>query len=228
VDTLNETSPFSTTESSSVGPAVLDILRERIVRHEIAPGSKLPEEALSTEFGVSRARIREALGVLLEQGLVSRIPNRGAVVARLDFDQAAHLYAVREVLEGLCVRLATTNLPCESWQDLVDLFGRPIEEDIERNDMEAYIGKVEVLRDRALVAAGNPILTDLLKNIQDRTRMVTRRVILLPGRATVGMEEHRRVLEAMRRGDAVAAELATHANIRSSMEYLRRYRAFIL
>jgi DNA-binding GntR family transcriptional regulator len=222
------TSQFDPATATNTAPGVLEVLKERIVRHQIPPGSKLPEESLSAEFGVSRAHIREALGTLCERGLVSRAPNRGAVVARLDLEQATHLYAIREVLEGLCVRLATLALPCASWQDLVDLFGRPIQDDVERNDMEGYITKVELLRARSVLGAGNPILADLLNNIQDRTRMITRRVILLPGRAAVGMEEHRRVLEAMRRGDAAGAEMATRANIRSSMEYLRRYQAFVL
>ncbi|MDA0982440.1 MAG: hypothetical protein O3A06_05270 [Proteobacteria bacterium] len=46
---------------------------------------------------------------------MERIPNRAAVVTRLDLAQVFAIYDLREVLEGLCVRLATQKTPRESW-----------------------------------------------------------------------------------------------------------------
>jgi DNA-binding GntR family transcriptional regulator len=203
-------------------------LRERITRHELPPGSKLFENELSSEFGVSRAKIRDVLAILQQRGLIKRIPKRGAVVERLDPAQVFHIYNVREALEGVCARLATQNMPPESWQDLVTLFGKPIEDDIKRGDLEAYIAKLDIFRRRTIEGAQNPVLADMLENIQDRTRMIIRRIIILPGRAEIGLREHRAVLQAMRKGDAEAAETAKRANIRSGIEYLRRYQSFVL
>jgi DNA-binding GntR family transcriptional regulator len=214
-------------ESSSV-QRVLQTLRERITRHELPPGSKLFENELSSEFGVSRAKIRDVLAILQQRGLIKRIPKRGAVVERLDPAQVFHIYNVREALEGVCARLATQNMPPESWQDLVTLFGKPIEDDIKRGDLEAYIAKLDIFRRRTIEGAQNPVLADMLENIQDRTRMIIRRIIILPGRAEIGLREHRAVLQAMRKGDAEAAEAAKRANIRSGIEYLRRYQSFVL
>jgi DNA-binding GntR family transcriptional regulator len=207
---------------------VLDALRERISRHELPPGSKLLEAELSAEFSVSRACIRDVFGVLSQRGLIRRIPQRGAVVERLDLSQVFEVYEVREALEGLCARLATIKMAPESWQDLVDLFGKPIEDDIERGDLEAYIAKLELLRRRTIEGAHNPVLADMIDNIQDRTRAIIRRIIVLPGRARIGLEEHRAVLRAMRQGDADAAEAAKRANIRSGAAYLKRYESFVL
>jgi DNA-binding GntR family transcriptional regulator len=209
-------------------PDVLNALRERISRHELPPGSKLLEAELSAEFGVSRASIREVFGVLSQRGLIRRIPQRGAVVERLDLSQVFEIYEVREALEGMCARLATMKMAPESWQDLVDLFGKPLADDVERGDLEGYIAKLELLRRRTMEGAQNPVLVDLLDNIQDRTRAIIRRIIVLPGRAAVGMQEHRTVLAAMRRGDADAAEAAKRANIRSGASYLKRYESFVL
>ena len=203
-------------------------LRERISRQTLLPGSKLLEQDLSTEFGVSRARVREALSVLEQRGLVARLPNRGAVVARLDLPQIFEIYDVREVLEGACARLATQKMPVESWQDLVDLFGDPIAEDVRRSDFEAYIAKLEELRRRTIEGAQNPLLADMLSNIQDRTRAIIRRIIILPGRAEIGLQEHRAVLRAMRAGDADGAETAKRANIRSGANYLKRFQSFLM
>lgn len=209
-------------------PEVLHALRERISRHELPPGSKLLETELGAEFGVSRACIRDVFGVLAQRGLIRRIPQRGAVVERLDLSQVFEIYEVREALESACARLATIKMPQESWQDLIELFGAPIEDDIARGDLEGYIGKLELLRRRTIEGASNPVLADMLDNIQDRTRAIIRRIIILPGRAEVGLREHRAVLDAMRRGDAEGAEAAKRANIRSGAAYLKRFQSFVL
>src|SRR5690606_7974083 len=83
-------------------PSLLDTLRERIARQQIPPASKLREHEVALEFGVPRTQVREAFSALEQRGLIERIPNRGAIVTRLDIAQGFHIYHVREVLEGLC------------------------------------------------------------------------------------------------------------------------------
>jgi DNA-binding GntR family transcriptional regulator len=207
---------------------VVQVLRERIARHDLAPGAKLLEQDLAGEFGVSRARIREAIGALQQRGLVKRIPNRGAVVERLDLTQVFEVYAVREMLEALAARLATQNMPPEHWQDLVDLFGMPMEDHVRRNDLESYVAALALFRRRTHDAARNPVLREMLDSIHDKTGAIIRRIAILPGRAQQGLQEHRAVLAAMRRGDAAEAERLKRENIRSGVEWLRRYRSFVL
>lgn len=208
--------------------ALLRVLRERIARREYPPGAKLLENDLAREFGVSRARVREAFGALEQRGLIRRIPNRGAEVVRLDLSQVSEIYEVREMLEGLCVRLAVQKSSPDSWQDLVELFGGPMRRHVARGEFEDYIAKLELLRRRTIVAARNRVLADMLDSINDRTREIMRRIIILPGRAEAGLKQHRAVLAAMRKGDAAAAERRRRENIRSSLEYLERYQSFIL
>ncbi len=80
---------------------IIGALRERIANQELAWGAPLREAELSVQFGVSRARIREAFGALEQRGLIERIPNRGAVVARLEPGQIYDLFIVssRKFLE---------------------------------------------------------------------------------------------------------------------------------
>ena len=208
--------------------ALLPALRERIARRALPPGAKLLENELAREFGVSRAKVRDAFGVLEQRGLIRRIPNRGAVVASFDLSQVFEIYAVREMLEGLCVRLAVERTKPQSWQDLVQLFGRPMEAIVKRGEYEKYIANLDKLRSRTLEAAGNGVLADMLDSINDKTLDIQRRIIILPGRAAEGLQQHRAVLAAMRKGDAGKAEELRRANIRSSREYLERYQSFVL
>ena len=201
---------------------------ERIARRTLPPGARLAENDLAREFNVSRAKVRDAFGILEERGLIERIPNRGAVVARLDLSQVFEIYAVREMLEGLCVRLAVERVKPATWQDLVQLFGRPMEAIVKRGDFEHYIANLDRLRTRTVEAAGNGVLAGMLDSINDKTREIQRRIIILPGRAAEGLEQHRAVLAAMRKGDAGKAEELRRANIRSSRDYLERYKNFVL
>jgi len=204
------------------------VLRERIMRREILPGTKLKEVVLAEEFGVSRTRIRQALGVLEARGLVDRIPNQGAVVATLDAANLFKIYDVFEMLEGLCARLAVQNAPPESWQDLVDLFGSGLEQAIRDGDCEQMYLAVKTYRTRVIAAADNPTLHDFLTSIWDKTEVMIRRTLILPGRAEQSFREHARIVAAMRAGDAYEAERLKCESMRRAREVLEKYQQFVL
>jgi DNA-binding GntR family transcriptional regulator len=207
---------------------LIDILRERIARQEAAPGAKLGEAELSVEFGVPRTQVREAFSALEQRGLIERIPNRGAIVARLDPAHVFHIYDTREVLEGLCVRLATSNAAKESWQDLLDLFKGPMQRYVEKSDFDAFLTGYAQFRARSIEAANNPVLAQMLDSIYEKTQVLIHRIIILPGRAEQGLREHVAVLEAMRRGDAEAAEALRRENMRSAKACLRNFQKYVL
>jgi len=207
---------------------LIDVLRERIARQEAAPGAKLGEVELSLEFGVPRTQVREAFSALEQRGLIERIPNRGAIVARLDPANVFHIYDTREVLEGACVRLATLNVPNESWQDLLDLFRGPMQRYVEKNDFDAFLTGYAQFRARSIEAANNPVLAQMLDSIYEKTQVLIHRIIILPGRAQQGLREHVAVLEAMRRGDADAAEALRRENMRSAKACLQNFQKYVL
>lgn len=206
---------------------VFQTLRERIASHQLPPGSKLNEQSLAQEFAVSRAVIREVFVKLEQRGLIERSHKKSAVIVRLDLQQVFDVYAVREVVEGLCARLAAQNAPKESWQEFVELFGKPMEDAVARGDLEEYIKAIQKLRMRMIVAANNPVLSAMLDLINDRISEIARRIIILPGRAQQGLKEHRAIVDALTRGDAEASERLRREQIRSSASYLKRYKEFL-
>ena len=207
---------------------LVDALRDRIASQQVPPGSKLLEQDLAEEFNAPRTAVREALAALEQRGLIERIPNRGAVVMRLEMSQVLHIYDTREVLEGLCTRLATEKSQPESWQDLVDLFHGPMVGYADNSDFDAFIAGYELFRRRSQTAAANPVLTQMLDSIYEKTQVLIRRIIILPGRAKVGLQEHQAVLQAMRQGDAEAAERLRRCNMRSAKECLMRYQKYLM
>lgn len=207
---------------------VVDALRQRIVDHDLPPGAKLRETALAEEFGVSRPRLREAFGILEERGLIERIPNQGAVVSRLTADQIKAIFDVREVLEALAVRLATENAPPGSWDALRERFGEPAETALGQNDLNFYVESVNMFRQESFREARNEVLSQSLDVLYDRSRVLIRRLVLVPGRAKAGMHQHREILEAMIAGHAEEAESLKRENIRSARSWFAEYAKFLL
>lgn len=206
---------------------IVRLLRERIASHDLAPGSKLRENELTEEFGVSRTAIREVFTALELLGVIDRIPNRGAVVARLDPDEVFELYDVREVLEALAYRLATQNAPEGAWDDLAERFRKPMQASIDDGDLENYRTAIEELNDRMLQFVDNRFLRDMLDLIREKTLVIARRVMILPDRLEKGLVMHRKLLEAMAAGDGAAAERQYREIMTTAREALRRYKAFV-
>ncbi len=206
----------------------VDELRRRIVNNELMPGSRLRESQLADEFQVSRARIRDAFGILEERGLIERIPNKGAVVMRLEADGILELFDVREVTEGLMVRLATQRAEPQTWEALLEVFGPDLKQAVADNDFAAYTDAIAVFRRTCIDAADNETLRGLLDSIFDRVQAMTRRLVLVPGRAMEGLRQHQEILRAMRDGEAERAEELKRENIRSARQWFDKYKDFLL
>ena len=89
-----------------------DILREKIARLEIAPGTALVEKNLCEELDISRTPVREALRRLQSEGFCHYAKNVGSIASPLSMEDFQELDEIRVVLEVLSVRLA-----CKTWTD---------------------------------------------------------------------------------------------------------------
>src|SRR5688500_5847682 len=91
-------------EHSSTVDRVADELRRAVFDGELESGTPLREVALAASLGVSRPTVREALTVLVAEGLATREPNRGVSVASPQADSVRDVCAARLVLEGAGIR----------------------------------------------------------------------------------------------------------------------------
>jgi len=99
-------SPFASLslEHSSTVDRVAEELHRALFDGDIEPGTPLREIALADAMGVSRSTIREALGVLVAEGLATRAPNRGVFVTELDPEAVRDVGRARAVVEVAGVR----------------------------------------------------------------------------------------------------------------------------
>lgn len=207
---------------------VVRLLRRRIALHQILPGSRLREWDIAAEFSIPRLAAREALDGLVHQGFAEREPNRGVMVRRRTLAEVLQLFDLREVNEGLCARLAAQGVAPESWDDLIETFGTPMQQIVAQKDLTSYVRNYDRLRQRMMAAAGSPPLTELLRRLQDLTAVVSQRVLLVTNRTEQALEEHGMLLKALRRGDAAEAERVRRLTVRSVRVLIETYATFIL
>lgn len=93
------TAPLPGIQSQSTSAIIAEHLRERVVDGTFAPGSQMNEARIASDFQVSRGPVREALQRLVQEGLLESRRNRGVFVRELTDDDAAEIFAAREVLE---------------------------------------------------------------------------------------------------------------------------------
>ena len=93
--------------------AATELIREAILDGRLDPGSRLKEEELARELGISRTPVREALLMLQAEGLIETVPNRGAVVRTHDAEDLIDLYQLRALLEGYAARQAAARVTDE-------------------------------------------------------------------------------------------------------------------
>ncbi len=202
-------------------------IRKQISGHLIAPGAKIRESDLVRQYKLTRLHAREVLHALEVRGLVDVIPNNGAVVRKLELDQVFELYDVREVLEGLCVRLATQRGSTSQWQVYLKDY-KAIEDKARAGDIEAFESLFLRLRQDMLKTANNPFLSEMLDTVFDYTAITMRRVMVLPGRVVDAIEQQSEMLVAMIDGNADLAEELRRRNIRSAVATLQKYQRFVV
>jgi len=203
-------------------------LSGRITDRVIPQGTKLIEQDLSHEFGVSRSLIRGVLTELEVQELVKKVPNKGTVVCKIDPESLFEILEIREVLEGLSARLAARKTKAKDWADLEKKFDEPAEQMVKNKQYEEYLSLITEFRKRTVKAARNDELSRLINSIYAKIRIVQRRIIILPGRIEEGIIEHREALKAIMKGDPALAEEMKRKNLRSALEYLKKYEKWVL
>ncbi|MEM1362486.1 MAG: GntR family transcriptional regulator [Pseudomonadota bacterium] len=200
-DTANTTIGDAT---KAVAELVANVLRDRIVKGELAPLDRLVERKLSAELAVSRTPVREALKLLEADGLIEISLHRGAqVVPYLSVD-AQHLFDVISVLEGLAARRFAENLNPEILQRLENLHAEMLSYH-QAGQQQAYFDINTVIHDLIVEACDNPVLAETHKRLIARARRGRFLAIMEPDRLAQAVSEHEAVMQAFRDRDAEAA-----------------------
>jgi DNA-binding GntR family transcriptional regulator len=194
---------------------VLDVLRQAILDFRLKPGQRLIERELIEQTGVSRTTIREVLRQLAAEGLVTTIPQKGAIVMVPSAQEAADLYEVRAVLEALAGRRFVKHATDDQVKQLRKAF-REIERVMRRKnpDIQDVLQAKDRFYDVLLEGAGNSAIRSTLDGLRARVRMLRATSLSQPDRSAETIEEIRAIVEAAeaRDADAMADACAHHVN----------------
>jgi DNA-binding GntR family transcriptional regulator len=198
------------TAIQSVGDQVYGRLLQEISDGAIRPGSAMLEPELAARLGVSRTPVREAIGRLAGDGLVSLRRNRRAVVRTLAPDEIRQVYQVRGALESLAAREAAGRLTGEDLRGLRRLAAEARRSRGTPEALAAHHAFDAELHRLLAERSGNPVLACEIRRYRGLVQLVRNQVGAAEEALDAAFREHRAILDAVAAGDGPrAAELMT-------------------
>ena len=225
--------PASTSASVS-GSALVDEvaerIKEKILSGDLPIGAQLRQALLAEEFGVSRMPVREALRQLQNGGLITVLPNRGAIVRVPAPWEVREAYEVRAELEALAARRAVRRITPDVIADLRAL----------NSDMRARASGVRPAADlppaerhrgsetfHGLIAgsAENARLTRMIDELHGSfpRNILVQLLAADPRYCAANFAEHDAIVDALEAGDAEAAGSLMREHVLRAGEQLSRW-----
>lgn len=187
--------------------AVAERLRQGIVEGLFDPGVRLNERLLCERMGVSRTPMREAIKTLAGEGLIRLEPNKGAVVARLSRDEVAAAFEVIASLESLSGMLAAQRASDADIKSVLSMQEK-MEKAYRKKDLSAYYQINAEIHNAINRAAGNPVLSEVFRSINQRLQSLRFRSNLDAKKWSAAVKEHAEIAKALaRRDEALLAQL---------------------
>lgn len=203
----------------SLKDRVYAAIKDAILSIRLKPGTPLVEAQLAEELGVSKTPVRAALEELEREGFVTRVLFKGTYVTEVTAKDVLEIFQLRAVLEGLAARLAT---PLFSPQELDQVAHHltASEAALAEGDLALCSKLGKNLHDAIINKTDNQRLMLITRNLDDHIQRFRAISDQISGRLNKSVREHRRILDALHRGDPSAAEQAMRDHLHSVMEDL--------
>lgn len=201
---------------------IAEVLAERILSGQLAPGTRIKQDELAEELETSRIPVREALRILQSRGLVRLRANSGAWVAEMDLHDLEMSYKVRERIEPL---LLLDSMPRLVERDVEEM--RAAHAEIEHGtDVERFLELDRQLHWASYRRHRSPDLAAIVGRLWDTTQSYRRAFARLVGdqNSWIICSEHRLLIEAIAAGDSETAGSVLSLHIRRTRLELRQHR----
>ncbi|MQA92435.1 MAG: FCD domain-containing protein [Gemmatimonas sp.] len=190
-------------EATTLADKVYQIVRNRVLRRELPPGTFIREQEVSHATGVSRTPVREALNRLASQDFLERVPHRGFRVPDRPWETLLDLYPIVTALEMLAGSLAFDKITPADLRRLKELNGsleRSGQEGDAKGGVEVNNAFHKVLSDRS----GNPRLAELLDQLRSQVVLLDAWYFTVSDNVEASVAEHVEIIEAIERGNETA------------------------
>lgn len=207
--------PFHTT---SLADQVFEKLENDIIHGVYPRGEILTELKLVEQLGVSRTPIREALRRLEQERLIEE-SGKGSVVLGITSDDLLDIMNIREKIEGLAAYYACVNMTpecikeLEHIMDLQDFY-------FSKWDVEHLRKADDMFHDAICEFSGRSVIRDTLMPLHRKTRRYRKTAMQNKARATLSLQEHHMILDALKEGDPEKAKEMMDAHITMAKKHM--------
>ena len=198
---------------------VAELLRQRIFRRELEPGSWIDELKLAEEYGISRTPLREALKVLAAEGLVTMKVRRGAYVTEVsekDLSDVYHLLSLLESDAAGVVAERASDAQLRELQELHDQLEAAALPGVENRDR--FFALNERFHLLLLEMADNRWRSQMVADLRKVMKLNRHNSLLKAGRIEESLQEHRDLMAALTARDAAAAVRCVQAHFSQGLE----------
>ena len=199
-------------ERKSLGQHVYENLKMAIIRGDMSSGSRVVENRIAETIGISRTPVREAMHKLEREGLLQRKPKGGYIVLGLNRDDIEETFGIRSVLESYAASLAARK---HATGDL-----KPLDQKIEAFQECLDQGRFKDLprintefHDLLYALSRSPKLIQMIHGLRDHIFRYRQIILQQEAMAVQSNDDHRRMLLAIRKRDAVAVERLVREHI---------------
>ncbi len=196
-----------------------DSIKKAILSYQLLPGEALVESELARQLGISKTPVRDALSRLENEGLVVKLPYKGAFVAELTQQDLHEIFALRAALEGFAAGQAALRCTPEDLDTLSRIIARH-QQAVDDQDFPGIEQCNRGFHQRIVTCAGNQRLAGILNNLDDHLHRYRTLANYQQGRMHKSSREHERVFEALAARDAAAAEGLMRNHMLSVLEDL--------
>ncbi|XQM35071.1 GntR family transcriptional regulator [Cupriavidus sp. H19C3] len=190
---------------------VADRLRAMIDHHVLMPDAWIDEVALAASLGISRTPLREALKVLVAEGLVRLEPRRGCFVNALTEQDLDEIFPLMALLEGRCAYEAARNVT-QADLDALEILHDELASHARAGQIDAYYETNYRIHEAIQRLAGNRWLSGVVSDLRKVLRLSRHKSLRLGGRIHESCAEHLSVFSALKAHDPEGAEalMKTH------------------
>lgn len=217
VNPMAEISPIA---YSSLTETVYKAIKEKILNHEIPMGSRIRDELLAEQLGVSRTPIREALRALIRDGLVEVVPRSRTRVRNPTEQDIIEIFDLRIELESLAARKSADRIPPDQLQQLRQMHDAA-EDDLRKGSTRLALEFDKEMHRVILDNCGNERLRQIMGTINDSVAFFRNLGARTPAHRGFNYR-HREIMRALAREDGEAAARALTEHIEMAKEQTLR------
>ena len=204
---------------------VRDEILGRIMRGELAPGSRINEPDVAERLGISRVPVREALRGLESSGLVVSRKNAGVFVRELSAGEVAELYELRAVLDGYAGRKAAALAPAprRALLKVLDAATSAMRRAAKRADVAAYYAENLRFHWAFVEAVGNAKFSDAYRDVVQQLHLWRIQNLSNGLAMAASVDEHEGILQALRAGDGPHCEKLMSSHVSTAHGRLEKH-----